>query len=219
MKKTNTIFDKIYILSFVYNSKKRKTISNYLTKKLGIKNFEFIYGIDANISNIHDVKCYDVNIMEKPYIEWHNRDKTNSYHLHDISCSLGHLSIYQVAYSEGYEKILIIEDDSIFIDNIPLILEYFNNVPEDANIVYYGYKHNYGFEGEHYNHLYNKLTNYINVAGTNCYGIFNNETLRKIIDYNEKNKILSVSDQYLPLVTDNQYIAKTNLLQDENFER
>ena len=60
-------FDKIFIISWVYNSEKRKQLANYLTKEFGITNFEFIYGIDPNFSNINDIQLYDKWLMYEPY--------------------------------------------------------------------------------------------------------------------------------------------------------
>ena len=45
-------FDKIYIISYIHNIEKRKTISEKLLS-LGISDFEFVYGYDLhNLANL-----------------------------------------------------------------------------------------------------------------------------------------------------------------------
>ena len=109
-------------------------------------------------------------------------------------------------------KILIIEDDALFVKDNDIILNYFNNIPEDANIVHYGYIKIYG-ETIKYNDLYNKVTNGTHtIAGLQCYGICNKETLEKLITY-QKN-IFCVADQFINKLINNYYISNKTLCID-----
>ena len=208
-------FEKVYIISYVYNHKKRKRISNYLIKELGITNFEFVYGIDPSISNIKDINIYDKNIMTKPYKFKDAKFKNNTYYLHGISCGLAHLTAYQLALSDGYKKILIIEDDSLFIKDKNLINEYFNNIPKKANIIYYGYIKYYKPLIK-YNNLYYKIDiNNIQcngIGGLPCYAICNRKTLINLIQ--KQKNIFNIADQYINYVIDNCYIAINKLCKD-----
>lgn len=207
------IFDKVYIISFVFNSEKRKKISEYLINQLNIINFEFIYGIDPTISNIKDINIYDSNMMYEPYKFKDGYSRNDGYYMHDISCNLAHLTIYQLALSEGYEKILIIEDDALFVISNNIILEYFNNIPQDANIIYYGYIFMHG-ETQKYNNLYNKIIDdsHVLMAGMQCYAICNKETLKKLIEYQKQ--VFHPSDQYINDIINNCYISINSICID-----
>ena len=126
----NNFFDKIYVL----NLHKRKDRLNLTKKRLHFSDidFEVFNGVDGSV-------------MKKL---WENFKETNHYFSNPnyIACSLSHLSIYQDALENGYNRILILEDDnrvhrnihSIFTSNFLKELE---NTPlvEQSDILYFGY--------------------------------------------------------------------------------
>ena len=210
-------FDKIFIISWVYNSEKRKQLANYLTKELGITNFEFIYGIDPNFSNINDIQLYDKWLMYEPY-KWRKELKEannlNGYYKHHISVLLANLSTWQISLAEGYNKILVFEDDVKFIEDKEKIIETFKNRPKDADIVHYGYikllDHLDGYN-EKYDETFYKTNKQID--GCQCYGIYNQETLKKFIDYQKS--IFSVTDQFMQDIPNiNRYYANEKICYD-----
>jgi GR25 family glycosyltransferase involved in LPS biosynthesis len=55
-----------------------------------------------------------------------------------------YLNIYEEWSKKYAENILLIEDDSLFVDNFnEKIEDYVNNVPSDWDILYFGANHNY----------------------------------------------------------------------------
>ena len=210
-------FDKIFIISWVYNSEKRKQLANYLTKEFGITNFEFIYGIDPNFSNINDIQLYDKWLMYEPY-KWRKELKEannlNGYYKHHISVSLAHISAWQISLAEGYNKILVFEDDVKFIENKEKIIETFKNRPKDADIVHYGYIQLLDWQ-DGYNEKYDETFSKTNkqIDGNQCYSIYNQETLKKIIDH--QNSIFSVVDQFMQDIPNiNRYYANEKICYD-----
>ena len=210
-------FDKIFIISYVYNSKKRKQLANYLTKEFGITNFEFIYGIDSEFSNINDIKLYDKWLMSEPY-KWRKELKeannTNEYYKHHISALLAHISTWQVSLAEGYNKILVFEDDVKFIEDKEKIIETFKNHPKDADIVHYGYIQLLDWQ-DGYNEKYDEIFSKTNkqIDGLQCYGIYNQETLKKFIDYQKF--IFSANDQFMQDIPNiNRYYTNEKICYD-----
>lgn len=209
------VFDKIYIISYIYNLDKRQKISKYLKEELGINNFEFIYGIDPNISNIKDINIYDRNIMSSPYILYENKNK-DEYYLHTISCGLAHLTAFQHAYINSYNKILIIEDDVDFILNNEKILTYFNNIPNDADLIHYGYIEHFDNSPQNPNELYHKIDSHLIVAGTQCYAICNYQALEKIV--NGYKQVLYTADQFWEHILLNRYIVLNKICKDQKYK-
>lgn len=210
-------FDKIFIISWVHNSEKRKQLVNHLTKEFGITNFEFIYGIDPIFSNINEIKLYDKWLMYEPY-KWRKELKeannTNEYYKHHISVLLAHISAWQISLAEGYNKILVFEDDVKFIEDKEKIIETFKNYPKDADIVHYGYikllDHQDGYN-EKYDETFSKTNKQID--GTQCYSIYNQETLKKFIDYQKF--IFSATDQFMQDIPNiNRYYVNEKICYD-----
>ena len=120
----NISFDKIYVISYVRNVQKQQKIKEYLNNIWNI-DFEFIYGFDANelinifnLNNIHFI--YDNN-------------NELSYNIGHISCAVAHYTAIQHAYVNKYNSCLIIEDDTLFTDDLNYIEYCFNNMPDDAD--------------------------------------------------------------------------------------
>ena len=154
--------DKIFIISYVGNSEKRKRISNYLINELGITDFEFIYGPDPNLLKLNNIPIYDRFLMSDPYTFKENfpdANIENGYYKHHISALIANINIWQVSLAEGYNKILIIEDDATFMDDKEKIFKTLNNYPKDADIVHYGYRYVYDWQNgyvEKYDDLFSK---------------------------------------------------------------
>lgn len=116
----NQYFDKIYLLN-LFRRKDRLEDSKYRLDKNGI-DYEIFNGVDGSV-------------MNHIWAKLNNPHFTNSSY---VGCSISHLSIYKDAISNGYSKILIIEDDNLINTNLHSI---FNSliIPEWKDLFYLGY--------------------------------------------------------------------------------
>lgn len=123
-----TIFDKIYVINLIENNVRRKFIEKeFKHYKL---DFEFIYTIDYyNLFDKYKNDFFNV------YDLWGNK-----INLRLFGCTLGNYMAVKQAYEFGYKNVLIIEDDVCFIKNKKLLEYYFNNVPEDADMIRYAFR-------------------------------------------------------------------------------
>jgi hypothetical protein len=60
----------------------------------------------------------------------------------EVGVILSNLDIIKNAKENKYDKILIVEDDCVFSDNIKTIDSYFNLLPENWDMLYFGGNHN-----------------------------------------------------------------------------
>ena len=118
-------FDKIYCINYIPYIKRKKLMESEL-KRIGILDsgiFEWQYTYENKLN-----KNFEAYIKEKN----HKYDD-----IINISLMLGHYYAIRDAYTKGYKKILMLEDDARFLrdlDKIELIL---NNRPENANVILY----------------------------------------------------------------------------------
>lgn len=114
----NYYFDKIYVISYIKNYDKRERLKNEL-KRIGIKEYEFIYS-------------YDTTIINNP----------NNIDYKKLSVSFTHYDIIKKSYELNYNHILMIEDDVMFLKNVKEIhdlIEYNESLGYDIN--YYDYQY------------------------------------------------------------------------------
>jgi GR25 family glycosyltransferase involved in LPS biosynthesis len=174
--KINEYFDKIYLLN-LHKRKDRLVKSTDKLNQLNIK-YEVFSGVDGSIMN-HIWKKFD-----NPYFS------NTSY----LGCAISHLSIYQDAITNGYQRILIIEDDNLVYQNIH---ERFDSldIPDWNDLFYLGYipltddcqmwNYNLGMN------INNRLSENIfkstgNLWGLFAYGITNSLMQEMINVYNDR---------------------------------
>jgi GR25 family glycosyltransferase involved in LPS biosynthesis len=166
----NEYFDNIYLL----NLKRRKDRLDKSIKKLNeldIK-FDIFNGTDGSVIK---------NIWEK----FNNSNFSNPNYL---GCAISHLSIYQHAVQNDYQKILIIEDDNLINKNINTIFENII-IPEWNDIFYLGYiplnddcsmwDYRWGLQG--HNMLSDNIFNPRNLWGLFAYGL-TNKLMKELLD-------------------------------------
>lgn len=129
----NQYFDKIYIISIARAVERHEKIKLHLQ---GL-NYELFFGIDKN------------NLQEKSLIEQdiYNKEQSKKHHLWNqpmflgqIACAWSHKKIYELQIQNGYQKVLILEDDVIInqvgVDLFPKII---NELPANWELVYFDY--------------------------------------------------------------------------------
>lgn len=116
-----TYFDKIYVLSL----HKRQERFNLMKKRLDfcdITNYKKFEGVDGSVLNHLHKKLDNSNFVNSSY----------------IACTVSHLSIYQDALQNNYEKILVLEDDCRIHRNANKIFDD-TWIPDWDDLLYLGY--------------------------------------------------------------------------------
>lgn len=164
----NEYFDKIYLLNLRKRKDRLEKSTNRLNK-LNIK-FDVFYGVDGVILN-HIWKKIDNSYFSNPNY---------------LGCAISHLSIYQDAINEEYDKILIIEDDNLINKNLHSL---FVDIPQWNDLFYLGYiplnndcsmwDYSWGIQG--HNMIANNFFNPRNLWGLFAYGI-SNSLMKELLD-------------------------------------
>lgn len=123
-------FDRIYILNLVTRKDRKENIERQF-KELGLPlpdTTEFIkyyYAVPFP---------YNAVITDA-----FNRTGTGKFTKpNEYDCSRNHYNIIKISYELGYQRILIIEDDILFLKSADEIKRYLENMPSDANICQFG---------------------------------------------------------------------------------
>jgi glycosyl transferase family 25 len=129
-------FDKVFVLTVPRFKDRHEKVKQRLQ---GIS-FEFFYGVDKN--------DLDENTINRNY----SYDKKNSLAVRqifsplnkgEIACALSHRNIYQAMVDNGWERILIFEDDVVpDFKTLPLLAICLKQLPEDWELFYLGYLKN-----------------------------------------------------------------------------
>ena len=116
----NDLSNNIYVINLKERTDRKLHIENQLNK-IDCKNYKLFEGVDGN-SLINPTKLKNGMFgLIKTY-----------------------LNIYEEWSKKDAENILLIEDDSLFVDNFnEKVEDYVNNVPSDWGMLYFGANHNY----------------------------------------------------------------------------
>lgn len=114
----NKHFDKIYVLTMENSFRIER-----MKERLQGVDYEFFYGVNG------------ATLDKTPYIEKGSKQTRGQ-----LGCTLSHLLLYEKIVKEKlYDKCLILEDDSIFTDNINNLENCINQLPQDWGLFYLGF--------------------------------------------------------------------------------
>lgn len=178
----NKYCERIFVISIDrYNRKE------YINEILSGINFEYFDGVDGSL------------ISQEEYNNYLNNRLHNSHKLGvgNLGCSLSHLNLYKKIYNEKLNNVLILEDDILLTDNIFKLDSYFNNLPNDYNLIYFGMNNshiNYDFSllpniDNNILKINKQLLNYnsiFNLEGTNSYFVKDYNFIKELIDFQSK---------------------------------
>lgn len=182
----NEYFDRIYVLNLHRRSDRMQQIKKKLNR------FGIVYDRFG---------ATDGFVMDKIWESYAKENKvfTNPNY---IACAISHLSIYKDAISNGYKRILIIEDDVLINRNVHTIFESLN-IPNWEDILYLGY---IPLSDDQSMWTYQIVSNYI----TN--GIFLPKNLWGLYAYGITDKLmmemLDVYKKEFPMEIDRYFVSK-----------
>jgi glycosyl transferase, family 25 len=113
----NDYFDKIYVITM----KDSFRIPRMRERLKGV-DYEFFIGCDG------------ATLDKTPYIKMGSKQTRGQ-----LGCTLSHYQLYEKIVSEGYDKVLILEDDCIVNGPVEKLGDYMSQLPEDWGLFYLGW--------------------------------------------------------------------------------
>lgn len=163
----NNYFDHVYLLNLDKDQNKLLTI----TQKLNQLSIDFTRFKAIDGTNLQ----YDNKEFKIGYGHIENK--------YALACLYSHIEIIKEAKSKDYQRILILEDDVQFIENINLYLQYLRKISEWKLLYLGGSQHNWNNIEYLSNFYYSNQT-----LGTFAYGV-DHSVYDDIINYNHTKSI------------------------------
>lgn len=163
MSALNNYFEHIFCINLKRRID-RKLEAEAEFSKHGIKNVEFIEGIDGLTLPQPQVMSMDGSIPSKG----------------DIGCAKSHKKVAELARERGISKYLVLEDDIQFVDKIndgSTFESYMRYVPNDVDVLYYGGNHDGAITMVSHN-IFRMSRTYT----THCYSVYTERYRDAIID-------------------------------------
>jgi|LakMenEpi03Aug12_release.lakeMendotaPanAssembly.Ray.scaffolds.fasta_scaffold428669_2 glycosyl transferase family 25 len=145
----NEFFDKIYVITLPTSSRFER-----IKKRLEGLEYEIFEGLNAEI------------IDKNEYLELGSKLTRGQ-----LGCTVSHVNLYKKIAQENYEKILILEDDCVFLENLQSLRTSLSQLPSNWKVVYLGWEPNPMYANYSQNLCKITQNNLIYVHGTHCFGI------------------------------------------------
>lgn len=120
----DSYFDRIFYINLKKDTLRNEAILNQF-KRYCISNYERVTATELN--ELPDTYTYRNFIKNDP-----------QYQLNSIACRASHLNCIQLAKQRKYQKVLILEDDIVFLENPNLLLKQNYAGINDWNLLYFG---------------------------------------------------------------------------------
>ena len=144
----NTYFDKIILLTIERNVSRLETIK----KVLNGLNYEVFLGVDGatldlkKMIGLGEVSPDIEEIYKQTNMDYMNMVSTKPIHINQIACALSHIKIYEYISNNTDDKVLILEDDVIPVEeNLQYLAETLNQAPKNWEVLYLGHVINNNF--------------------------------------------------------------------------
>lgn len=149
MNKLNTFFDHIYCINLDKRTDRWKLMNDYFTKNgITVTRFSAVDGTKIDVSHLDHKKLKDKGLGA-------------------VGCSMSHLNIIKDAKENGYDKILIFEDDCIFEPNfIDIAYDVLMDLPDNWHMIYLA-----GMKRDAVTDITDKLQQCTGITTTHCYGV------------------------------------------------
>lgn len=125
----NEYFDKIFYINMEKDSDRNlKMIEQF--KQYGITNYQRVEGVAPN----HEFKAENIALSEiRNFIKCEAK-----YIIGGYFCRASHLKTIQYAKEKGYDRILILEDDALFLEDPNSLLNSNINLLNDWDMLFFG---------------------------------------------------------------------------------
>ena len=213
----NIPFDKIYVLNYVKATERKERLLSNIHNCLGV-----IDKVDLRICDTLPMCMveHSKDILHSEYYNKRVHEQNNMYIYNNaLSSALNHFFVINSSYELGYENILVLEDDTLFVNDSNLIEYTFNNLPINYGICKYyfqcyncfGWHSDYSYITNNFFEQNDKIQEYSRVnftnkqSGANMYSL-DRTGMKMLIDkYNEE---IHVFDDMLWFFTDKIWFTK-----------
>lgn len=117
------IFDRIFIINLERMVERRKKMIREMASN-DIFNYEFFNAIDGAL--LDRQWLFDAGLLGDLELG-----------TGEIGCALSHISTWRLAAARQYDRILVMEDDARFDNKASIIAEYYQEIPDDWDIIHY----------------------------------------------------------------------------------
>lgn len=120
----DSYFDKVFYINLEKDKSRNSNMIEQF-KRFGISNFERVEGVvPLGIPSLSEYRNFIK--MDHKYI------------IGQLGCRSAHLNCIQLAKERGYSRILILEDDSVFLQDPSLLLTQNVEILNDWDVLYFG---------------------------------------------------------------------------------
>jgi GR25 family glycosyltransferase involved in LPS biosynthesis len=122
-------FDRIFVINLP-RSFKRRALMLYQMGKMGIKNFQLVEAVNGSTLDLEKMKAAGTLQWD----DWNLRDLTSG----EVGCYLSHVKVWKMMIDQGWNRILICEDDIAWRPDANDIADKFmSEVPDDWDIIHF----------------------------------------------------------------------------------
>jgi len=133
--------DKIFIINLEHRDDRKKQIISELEKH-NIKNYEFFKAIrpgegmlsagNREVNEWNSRYCYHVRDPRN----FNSQEKFLAYQIGCLGCLKSHVGVCKLALERKYKNILILEDDTEFIQNFETLFQYSSQINNEYDMLY-----------------------------------------------------------------------------------
>ncbi len=132
----NFFFDKIYVVTL----KRATERHEHIQKELSGLHYSFFFGKDKQGFSIEELE--QANIYSEALAKRHHRFN-KPMKAGQIGCAWSHAEVYKDAVQNGYEKVLVLEDDVVIDEGTAATFSTaLKELPGDWELLYFGYAQN-----------------------------------------------------------------------------
>ena len=132
------MIDKIFIINLKHRTDRKKQLINELEKQnIDQDRYEFFNGVRPTKDDVHE---WSSNFC-KHVINDVAPNKRDKYLIGCLGCLKSHMEIVKLSLERGYENVLILEDDTEFINDYNKIFDYASQINNDYDMLYLSGSH------------------------------------------------------------------------------
>lgn len=188
-------FDKIFYIHLIEDKYRFENIKNTIDK----------FHLENKIEILQNIKMNEVltneigNKIEFLHTDYYDKLNINNKNLYGnvMGCSISWYTAIKQAYLRGFNSALFLEDDITFIDNIDLINDVFDHIPENYDLIKYSaHENNIKIKTNQDFYVVAKIIDNQYSPEMSNFGMvaMSREGMRKIIDTYDKNHSLLIVD-------------------------
>jgi GR25 family glycosyltransferase involved in LPS biosynthesis len=128
--------DNIFIINLAHRNDRKEHMINEM-KKQNISNYEFFDAVKPSLNEVNEWNSNYCNHVKKDV----HPLKFDNYRIGCLGCMKSHIEVIKLSLERNYNNILILEDDTKFIDNFFKVFEYIEQINNDYDMLYLSGSH------------------------------------------------------------------------------